>query len=176
MLQMVAPSRSEQEAKQVRGRRRLQFETTKPPKTPPMPPAPQPKIGRWITPPPSSSRDTPPILQKRPEFVSPPSAALLASLLTPPSQRRVSPRAPTTRFSPLPPPTKPWLPAPTVPSIEIDVAESATSLGVSESDYEGRAPFGGSRSPGIHDTSPIRLDIERSFIEDELKGFKWMDQ
>lgn len=143
------------------------------PKTPPpfQPPAPRPVIGQWITPPPTSSRATPPILKKRPQFVSPPSQSLLDSMVTPPqpSRRMVPPHAPAVHRGPS---TVPWLPAATsAVSVEMDVVESETVI-----NYEIQEPFGGSRSPGIYDTSPMRLDLERSFIEDELKGFKWMDQ
>lgn len=176
---MAAPSRSVQETEQATRSRRLKFDTYQPPVSPPRPQVPPPKIGIWITPPPTSSKATPPILQKRPEFVSPPSEALLASLFTPPEGRRVSPQRPIMRTSPLPPPTTPWLPQPSATSLEMEVVESTTTtttIVAPETDYEVRQPFGGSRSPGIYDTSPMRLDLERSFIEDELKGFKWMDQ
>lgn len=173
----------------VRRRKQLQFDIARPAAPIPKSPVERPVLGKWMTPPPSTSAAPPPILQRRPEYVTPPRQYQLAPSFTPPSQMMGhqptvpmapavyhSGRAPT---SPLEPPKTPWLPPPSVasvPSIQMEVVESVTTIIRPEYDYEVQEPFGGSRSPGIYDTSPMQLDLERSFIEDDLKGFKWMDQ
>lgn len=157
--------------------------------------APRSPIGEWMTPPPSSSRAPQPVLQRRqrtaktPEIITPPpqptyfktgftpspltkeQQAWLARISSDELRRTASPKGPS------------WLPdAPSALSVQMEVVESEETIiegpadQVDALEYEVAEPFGGRRSPGILDTSPMQLDLERSFIEEDMKGFKWMDR
>lgn len=127
--------------------RRLQFDIPEQ-ATPPRPKKPPSPIGEWETPPPCGSRDTPPILRRRVK---------------------------TTRTSPR---RAEGGQLPAVPSVQMEVIESVETIGSlgGMDEYQTAEAFGGRTSPGPLDTSPIRLDLERSFIDEETSGFKWMDQ
>lgn len=122
--------------------------------TPPRAVGPRSPIGEWMTPPPSTSTAPQPILQRRVKSVK---------------------RRPAQQGG--------YMPGiPSEPSIQMEVVESVETImerpqdEYDDYDYGQADAYCGPCSSDYEDVSPMRMDLERSFIEEDMRGFKWMDQ